>query len=572
MALPRPRKDRQDLPPREARWATAVAGCAVLVLAAACGTRDDPNTCIQDTDCGGGVCNQISHTCQRRPTGTPSEGGGGGGGPRGGNGGTTPMPPIDPNTDGGTPPPGQPVPPDVDASDPPPPPDAPPDTPPDAANSCSDNSHCPTDKGQCFELQCVACTMDNHCTGEKRKCTESKTCVECLANSDCTSGTRPFCTSNVCVECQAHADCKTAERPLCSAGACVKCEDGGDDAGCAQKDSDLPICLSSGECAECGVSTDCKADNAPICEDNECVPCTQDAQCAERDQDQPGICLFPRGGRCVKNEETIYVQGASPCANSAGQGTSAAPFCDPQRAVAAVTPTRRVIRIRGPQAVGDLQIDASGPQITIIGQEGATVTSPAGVGIQIDSGNIHIRGLRVSGNQTGIVVDQGATLQLNRALVDLNREGGLQIDDGVTFDISNSVFAKNGLGSVGAIRYAGVFLGTPGGGRTGRFRGNTVVSNDEAGVVCNSTSQALVGVLLQDNVGLNWFNCATPTGREGVDPRFSAMRPYHLTEGSPCQDAMASGDMPPDDFDGEPRPYPLNGRSDCGADEYRPSP
>ena len=205
----------------------------------------------------------------------------------------------------------------------------------------------------------------------------------------------------------------------------------------------------------------------------------------------------------------------------------------------------------------------------IVGQEGATITSPSEIGIQVTSGsNIHIRGLRVSGNQTGILVESGATVQLNRVLVELNRQGGLQIENGATFDIANSVFAKNGVGSVGPIPYAGVFLGTPGGNRTGKFRANTVVDNAEAGVVCNSDSQALVGVLLFNNLRADSFFCAMPTGRAGVDPRFSPLQPYHLTNGSPCADAMASGgDMPLDDFDGERRPFPDNGRSDCGADE-----
>jgi hypothetical protein len=479
-----------------------------------------------------------------------------------------------PGADGGSS-----VPPGTDGGDPQfpggPSPDAPPDTPPDAPNTCADNSHCPESASQCSDSVCVACTVDEHCRDGGR-CTASKTCVECLTGADCKDATRPFCTTaNACVECQSHTDCKGAEQPLCAEGACVACEDGGGSAACAEKTGNtLPICLSGGGCAQCGESTDCKAEGAPICIQNKCEPCTKDSECKERDGDKPGICLYPRAGRCAKDEETIYVQGATPCAANAGQGTSAMPFCQPQRALTAVSNTRRIIRVRGPEPLLEMDIQASGSQITIIGQEGATITSPAEIGVQVRSGNVHIRGLRVLGNQSGIIVSGGATVQLNRVVVELNREGGLQIANGATYDVTNSVFAKNGLGSVGAARYGGVFLGTPGSGRTGQFRANTVVDNMDAGVVCDSASQSLVGVLLFNNFGANWFNCRdAPSGRDGVDPRFSASRAYHLTDGSPCKDAMMSADMPLDDFDGEPRPYPPGStRSDCGADEYHPAP
>ncbi len=572
MAQPGPRSDAPHVTARPAWTATATAVGWALLLSLACGTRDDPSTCVASVECGAGYsCNMARHKCERMPGGPGSspEGGpriDGTGGMPAGDGGANP--PGNGNGNGSGSGDGDAA---VDPGDPGipvPGPDAPPDTPPDAPGTCSENSHCAGSTSQCFENTCVACTVDMHCPSEKRRCTEARTCVECLAAVDCPTA-RPFCTTdNVCVECQGHGDCKSADQPLCAAGACVACDEGGGNAACAQKTSNaLPICLPGGSCVQCGVSTDCKADSSPICEDNECVGCTRDAECKERDGDKPGICLFPRDGRCARDDETIYVQNATPCSMNGGEGRFAMPFCEPQAALGAVAANRRMIRLRGPQPLSELEIEASGAQITIVGQEGATITSPSEIGVQIGSGNLHIRGLKVTGNQTGIVVDGGSTVQLNRVIVELNREGGLRIANGATFDITNSVFAKNGLGSVGPTRFGGVFLGTPGGGRNGRFRANTVVDNNEAGVVCNSTNQSLIGVLLFNNLGLNSFNCMEPSGREGVDPRFSTTRAYHLTEGAPCQDAMSSSDMPADDIDGEARP-PNGTRSDCGADEY----
>jgi hypothetical protein len=531
-----------------------------VLVAAGCGTRDNPDTCIPSDNCGGGYCHPVTHTCVPHDGAAPETDGspdgvvqgrygdGAGGASAESDGPASSEPPSGASGGDG------------------------PALPADAGGACFQDDDCQGDRRHCSEARCVACTMNAHCLGEQGRCAPNRTCVECLAASDCQSMARPFCTANVCVECLGHGDCKTADRPLCAGGACVKCESGGGSLACAGKNDALPICTSGGACAECGESKDCKVEASPICIRNTCAPCTRDAECKERDDDKPGICLHPGEGRCAKDEETIYVENASPCSMAGGEGRSAMPFCQPQRALAVVNATRRIIRIRGPQELSSLDISASGGPITIIGQDEAKITSPASIGIQIRSGNVHIRGLASVGNQTGIVIAPGATVQLNRVLVEINREGGLLISNGATFDVSNSVFANNGRGSSGPTRFGGVFLGTPGAGRTGRFRASTVVGNLDVGVVCSSARQSLVGVLLFNNVDQDSFFCQEPTGREASEPRFSPLRPYRLTEAAPCREAIASGEMPVDDIDGEKRPYPDDGLADCGADEFHPLP
>jgi hypothetical protein len=540
---------------------------AFLLLAAACGTRDDPSTCLIDDDCGPtGTCDQATHKCRGNNGGSST-------------GGSRPNIPIDPSrpaADGGGPPGA----PQVDGGDPQPPPgspppggpplDAAPDTTPDAPNTCSENAHCPESKGQCFESQCVACTADVHCPSERRRCTESKTCVECLVAGDC-SGGKPFCTGgNVCVECLSHGDCKGADLPLCASGVCVKCDDGGGDAACAQKTSNaLPICLSSGGCAQCGESTDCKAGTAPICAQNKCVPCSKDAECKERDGDEPGICLNHLGGRCAGDDETIYVRNGDPCAMAGTEGSSEMPFCQPQRAMAAISTSRRVIRLRGPGELSQFEIQATGGPVTIIGQEGAAILPVSDIGVRVRSGDVHIRGLEVvNSRNTGIAVDSGATVHLNRVIVRQNLGGGLRVAAGAGFDVTNSVFSSNGTGLAGLVQFGGVFLGTPGGNRPARFRANTVVQNENIGVVCERANQGqrLEGVLLTGNGVSDQLNCALADSRQGGDPRFS--RPFHLGPDSPCRDVVMSSDFPSEDLDGEARP--AGARSDCGADEYQP--
>src|SRR5439155_12883681 len=88
----------------------------------------------------------------------------------------------------------------------------------------------------------------------------------------------------------------------------------------------------------------------PICDvqARHCVPCTSDAQCAKKDPN-PGICVAHQDGRCAADAETIYVQMANGC-GTAGSGRAATPFCSPQDAIAALTPTRRIILVTGPTA------------------------------------------------------------------------------------------------------------------------------------------------------------------------------------------------------------------------------
>ena len=45
---------------------------------------------------------------------------------------------------------------------------------------------------------------------------------------------------------------------------------------------------------------------------------------------------------------------------------------------------------------------------------------------------------------------------------------------------------------------------------------------------------------------------------------------YLLTGNSPCLDQVDDAASVGHDIEGQVRPYPSGGRSDCGADEYRP--
>jgi hypothetical protein len=284
--------------------------------------------------------------------------------------------------------------------------------------------------------------------------------------------------------------------------------------------------------------------------------------------------MFHQNGRCASDAEIIYVQNSAGC--SGGAGTLASPYCRSQDGINAVTAAKRVVVMRGTVALGIWTSSSTAGQISVFGQNNATVSPGVDIGIHVISGDVYIRGLNVQGGgasavNAGIVVDTGATIHLDRCVVSKNA-GGLLVHNGAGFEVANSVFAANqtGTGDFGA--FGGVSLGTKGTGLPGTFWFNTVVDNQQLGVVCTSNSQSLDGVLLSGNIGGDQFHCSMPaTSKSGAtdtrDPQLDTT--YHLTATSPCRDFI---DMtiphPTDDLDGESRPKPATGRLDCGADEY----
>ncbi len=70
------------------------------------------------------------------------------------------------------------------------------------------------------------------------------------------------------------------------------------------------------------------------------------------------------------------------------------------------------------------------------------------------------------------------------------------------------------------------------------------------------------------NLGGDVINCALSASKQTADGDPKLTADYHLTSSSPCRNAGGTTDFPSDDLDGEARP--LEGTSDCGADEFRP--
>jgi len=136
---------------------------------------------------------------------------------------------------------------------------------------------------------------------------------------------------------------------------------------------------------------------------------------------------------------------------------------------------------------------------------------------------------------------------------------------------------------------------------------NIIVRNSArygGGFYCNYSSPALINCTIADNTALHGdgsyrFDDSSPLARNcilwnremwGVEdvaysdllefragegnislsPRFvdDVNGDYHLCGSSPCVDSGAAAFAPPDDVDGQPRPWPSGGQVDMGADEY----
>jgi hypothetical protein len=344
-----------------------------------------------------------------------------------------------------------------------------------AAAACGSDRECPAGAPLCLEGRCSRCGTAEDCQGPTRAAAcdlASGRCVECTDSAlHCQNEGKPFCRDNVCVGCQAAgARACAGARPACD--------------------------VESGRCVECLASTDCGLAEA-VCntEVKTCGPCRSDGQCSGK-SGGPGVCMFHQDGRCASDAEALYVSSRSGCGSGSGAGSAVTPLCTVQAAVDALTLTRRVLIIRGVGVSPGFSWSGGGPQLSVIGQDGATIFGGNDVGIAIAGGDLYIRDLTVNGAQVGIVARPGATLRLERVIVKDNQApagmytgGGIFID-GAGFDIRNCLISGNGPGVDFDVVWGGLLV--RGSGTPRRLERVSVVGNLETGVVC--AAMPIIGI------------------------------------------------------------------------------
>jgi hypothetical protein len=400
----------------------------------------------------------------------------------------------------------------------------------DGSGKCQRNTDCPSDHPLCATTgACVECFNPGQCTNPAKSFCVATVCTGCqgAGTAACKAPTGTCdATSGRCVECTTDAQC-TADpnRPLCVANACVSCGKA-DPKACAKTDATKPACGPAGACVECNESPDCTQPAKSICVSNKCEPCTTDTQCAARNGPNPGVCLTHRGGFCLTDDATIYVQNSATCSSVPTAGTAAMPFCKPQDALAKVTNAFKNIVIRGPAAVAGLTW--SNPmvdQLNIIGQQSATIAGGPESGIQVlAGGNLFVRGLKISPSaEVGIVAENGSTLTLEHVDVENNLKGGILLD-GAAFDIRDTRVANNGPGQVGPTTWGGIFVkSAPPSSMPGRLVRVSLEQNKASGLTCSAPIEGM-GVFAAGNAAVDIATtCAitacTPAGPTcGVQP------------------------------------------------------
>jgi hypothetical protein len=427
---------------------------------------------------------------------------------------------------------------------------------------------------------CAGCTAKMECamaTSATPVCRSSDgSCVVCTEKADCAAMTAtPVCstTDGKCVGCLADNDC-TAAKPICNTAShsCTACTT---NAQCMAKDANAPACVTTdgdkkGTCVACTEHAQCMTAAKPVCVANVCSTCTSDAQCVAKAGAGPGVCMFHTDGHCATDAEVLYVKPATGCDDN-GAGTATVPFCTPQRAIASSTATKNVVVIRKGTVPLVNWTFAGATPISVIGQGGATVGPSAGIGIEVTSGTVYIRGLGVSGmTGVGISVAPNATIKLDGCIVTMNN-GGLSVNGG-GFEINNSVFAENAAATTPAA-FGGVYL-KAGVGTPKQFRNNTIYANAGPGLVCDDM-YPVRGLLVANNAGgqvtaCDFADTSSVVAGSTIPNPFDTTRPYRLTTTSTvCVDLGNTMDFSTHDIDGNPRPSPANGRPDCGAHELQ---
>ncbi|HEY0713776.1 MAG TPA: right-handed parallel beta-helix repeat-containing protein, partial [Polyangia bacterium] len=429
------------------------------------------------------------------------------------------------------------------------------------------------------------CSANNQCLGCGEANRERVDAGGADAGTVCPVAS-PVCetTSGRCHECLVSTDCKDATKPICHEKKCVPCTMAGmppDPNACKNKSATLPACLTNGQCGECNGPAECPRLDAAGCFENKCVACTKDSDCKDKGAQ---VCITDvdgKAGRCATVEETIFVApptGTCPTGPAGGNGSAATPFCRVSDAIAMVSPTRRVVVLKGAGAstLDPIIVSSASPMaLHIIGVADANgvrpIISPGGLpGIHVNAGvEVRVRNVTINGgDRVGVAAEGNATIRLNRCIVTNNMGGGFSATQGAGFDVSNTVFANNGAALIGAVTFSGAYLGTPMGNRTRRFRFNTIVNHAMGpGVVCADNATDVSGLLTYMNSIGDVVQCRVTNCMISGNPQFNATRPYHLTQGSPAVNKVPRASAPPDDLDGEAR---TDADSDCGADEFQP--
>jgi hypothetical protein len=193
-----------------------------------------------------------------------------------------------------------------------------------------------------------------------------------------------------------------------------------------------------------------------------------------------------------------------------------------QPAVAAVAAARDLVVVRGSVISSTSGFQAGAKQLSIVGQASALIGGvyPA---IHLATGDLFARDLKLNtGSSLGCQADTGATLRLDRVVVNGNTGGGILLD-GAAFVIKNTAVTNNGPGTSGATTWGGVLVNNPPVAGPAQLQNVTVQNNNPVGISCSATVQG-TGVLASGNTSVDitpacgLTPCATAGSSCGAPP------------------------------------------------------
>jgi hypothetical protein len=291
-------------------------------------------------------------------------------------------------------------------------------------------------------------------------------------------------------------------------------------------------------------------------------------------------------GHCASASEVVYAIQPTTSSCTAADGSLAMPFCTAQAAVdVARVGTKPIVVLRG--AFGNVSASATTGQVTVVGQSGAMINPGANIyGVDVSgTSNVYIRDLTISGGTStsgaaAHVSGTAATLTLLSVQMNGNVGGGVVAEGGATIVMDRCVVTGTGFGApadlkttasafkitncVFANSSSGAVLDSPPPGGSEIFKNNDLLANG-TGLQCLASFAS--GLILYGNTTDTGLGCTVAPCCTG-NPMLTS--DYHLMSGSPCIDQLTPDPQVPDDIDGQSRPYPVGGKSDCGADEYEP--
>ena len=228
-------------------------------------------------------------------------------------------------------------------------------------------------------------------------------------------------------------DCPDAAAPFCEpkSGECVRCDGSSDgDAACAGLDPGAPLCVE-------GACVACTPENPLVCDEqlllcdgetNACVACTEHAQC------EAGACdVFD--GRCFDPNNVLHVGMEQPYGSIiAALDDAGAMMLDPVVLVLHEGVDFNETATVSAGVVAFVAAEGEQPQWVNTSVMAPTLTV-TGLGTRV-----YLHDVRLTGNlnDLGLVLDDGAWVDVRRSRIVQNAGGGIRAQNGAELALRNS--------------------------------------------------------------------------------------------------------------------------------------